>query len=154
MTCTQVIMVITYLLFASAIDGTLYAATELLGICYGVQFSIMIPTISELFGLKHFGIFYNFMSLGNPLGAFFFLGLLAGYIYIYDTEVAKQNGLDLVSSSISCIGPNCFRLTFLVLAGFCGVGSTASIILTKRIWPIYQMLYGGGSFRLPQTSNH
>ena len=83
MTCTQIILVITYLLFASAIDGTLYAATALLGICYGVQFSIMIPTISELFGLMHFGIFYNFMSLGNPLGAFFFSGLLAGYIYIY-----------------------------------------------------------------------
>ncbi|RVW43821.1 hypothetical protein CK203_074095 [Vitis vinifera] len=31
MTCTQVIMVITYLLFASALDGTLYAATALLG---------------------------------------------------------------------------------------------------------------------------
>lgn len=72
------------------------------------------------------------MSLGNPLGAFLFSGLLAGYIY--DTEVAKQHGLDLVSSSVSCIGPNCFRLTFLVLAGFCGVGTVASIILTKRIW--------------------
>ncbi|XVF34524.1 hypothetical protein REPUB_Repub18cG0066300 [Reevesia pubescens] len=152
MTCTQIIMVITYLLFASAIDGTLYAATALLGICYGVQFSIMIPTVSELFGLKHFGIFYNFLSLGNPLGAFLFSGLLAGYVY--DTEVAKQQGLDLVSSSVSCIGPNCFRLTFLVLAGVCGVGSVACIILTKRIWPVYQMLYGGGSFRLPQTSNH
>ncbi|XWS17057.1 hypothetical protein CRYUN_Cryun33cG0035200 [Craigia yunnanensis] len=152
MTCAQIIMVITYILFASAIDGTLYAATALLGICYGVQFSIMIPTVSELFGLKHFGIFYNFMSLGNPLGAFLFSGLLAGYIY--DTEVEKQHGLDLVSSSVSCIGPNCFRLTFLVLAGFCGVGSVASVILTKRIWPVYQMLYGGGSSRLPQTSNH
>ncbi|XVE63622.1 hypothetical protein DITRI_Ditri07aG0034300 [Diplodiscus trichospermus] len=152
MTCTQIIMVITYLLFASAMDGTLYAATALLGICYGVQFSIMIPTVSELFGLKHFGIFYNFMSIGNPLGAFLFSGLLAGYIY--DTEAAKQRGLELVCSSVSCIGPNCFRLTFLILAGLCGVGSVASIILTKRIWPVYQMLYAGGSFRLPQTSNH
>ncbi|GMI81178.1 hypothetical protein like AT1G80530 [Hibiscus trionum] len=152
MACSQTIMVITYLLFASAINGTLYAATALLGICYGVQFSIMIPTVSELFGLKHFGIFYNFMSLGNPLGAFLFSGLLAGYIY--DTEAAKQHGLGLISSSISCIGPNCFRLTFLVLAGLCGVGSVASIVLTKRIWPVYQVLYGRGSFRLPQTSNH
>ncbi|XP_037494640.1 protein NUCLEAR FUSION DEFECTIVE 4 [Jatropha curcas] len=153
MTCTQVIMIITYLLFASAIDGTLYAATALLGICYGVQFSIMIPTVSELFGLKHFGIFYNFMSLGNPLGAFLFSGLLAGYIY--DTEAAKQHALDaLLSSSMSCIGPNCFKLTFLVLAGVCGVGSILSLILTMRIWPVYQMLYSGGSFRLPQTSTH
>ncbi|WJZ98224.1 hypothetical protein VitviT2T_016766 [Vitis vinifera] len=152
MTCTQVIMVITYLLFASALDGTLYAATALLGICYGVQFSIMVPTVSELFGLKHFGIFYNFMSLGNPLGAFLFSGLLAGFVY--DNEAAKQQGMNLLNSSVSCLGPNCFRLTFLVLAGVCGVGSILSIILTMRIRPVYQMLYSGGSFRLPQNSDH
>jgi len=153
MTCTQVMMIVTYLLFASAIDGILYAATALLGICYGVQFSIMIPTVSELFGLKHFGLFYNFMSLGNPLGAFLFSGLLAGYVY--DTEAAKQQVPNLLSnSSISCLGPNCFRLTFLVLAGACGLGSILSIILTMRIRPVYEMLYAGGSFRLPQTSNH
>ncbi|KAF2317136.1 hypothetical protein GH714_012072 [Hevea brasiliensis] len=89
LTCTQVIMIITCLLFASAIDGTLYAATASLGICFGVQFSIMIPTVSELFGLKHFSIFYNFMSLGNPIGAFLFSYLLAGYVY--DNEAAKQH---------------------------------------------------------------
>lgn len=152
MACTQFIMIIVYLLFASAIDGTLYAATALLGICYGVQFSVMIPTVSELFGLKHFGLFYNFISLGNPLGALLFSGLLAGYIY--DNEAAKQHGLNLLSSGVSCLGPNCFRVTFLVLACLCGVGSILSIILSMRIRPVYQMLYGGGSFRLPNTSNN
>lgn len=151
MTGSQVIMMITYLLFASAIDGTLFAATALLGICFGVQFSVMIPTVSELFGLKHFGIFYNFMSLGNPLGAFLFSGLLAGYIY--DNEAARQQGLGLVNSKVTCLGPNCFRVTFLVLAGVCGVGSILSVVLSVRIKPVYQMLYAGGSFRLPQSSN-
>lgn len=152
MTCTQVIMIITYLLFASSIDGTLYAATALLGICYGVQFSIMIPTVSELFGLEHFGLISNFLALGNPLAAFLFSGLLAGYIY--DNEAAKQQGFNLLTSNvISCLGPNCFRITFFVLAGVCCVGSILSIILNIRIRPVYQMLYAGGSFRLPQTSN-
>ncbi|KAA8535220.1 hypothetical protein F0562_030223 [Nyssa sinensis] len=145
MMLTQVIMIITYLLFASALDGTLYAATALLGICYGVQFSIMVPTASELFGLKHFGIIYNFMALGNPLGASLFSGIIAGYIY--DNEAAKQQ-------AASCLGPNCFRLTFLALACVCGMGTILSIILTRRINPVYQMLYAGGSFRLPQNSNH
>ncbi|KAL5547708.1 hypothetical protein UlMin_002939 [Ulmus minor] len=152
MTVTQIIMIITYLLFASAIKGTLYAAIALLGICYGVQFSIMIPTVSELFGLKHFGLFYNVMSLGNPLGALLFSGLLAGYVY--DNEAAKQHGLNLLGSSVSCLGPDCFRLTFLVLAGVCGIGTILSVVLTYRIKPVYQMLYAGGSFRLPQGSNH
>lgn len=144
-------MIVAYLLFASFINGTLYAATALLGICYGVQFSIMVPTASELFGLKHFGVIYNSMAIGNPLGALLFSGLLAGYVY--DKEAQKQNGF-LVGSSNSCLGPNCFRLTFLVLAGVCGLGSILSVILTVRIRPVYQMLYSGGSFRLPQGSHH
>ncbi|KAI3455277.1 hypothetical protein Pfo_011940 [Paulownia fortunei] len=145
MTITQIIMILTFLLYASALSGTLYAATALLGICYGVQFGIMIPTASELFGLKHFGIIFNFMQLGNPAGALLFSGLLAGQVY--DSEAAKQLGS-------SCMGPNCFRFTFLVLAGVCGLGTFLSIILTIRIRPVYQMLYAGGSFRLPQSSGH
>ncbi|KAL2482741.1 Major facilitator superfamily protein [Forsythia ovata] len=144
-TIAQVIMVMTYILFASALDGTLYAATSLLGICYGIQVAIIIPTVSELFGLKHFGIISNFMALGNPIGAYLFSGLLAGYLY--DNEAAKQH-------SATCLGPSCFRLTFLLLAGVCCVGSVLSIVLTWRIKPVYQMLYAGGSFRLPQSSNH
>lgn len=152
MTLTQVIMIITYLLFASAIDGTLYAATSLLGFCYGVQFSIMVPTVSELFGLKHFGLLYNFISLGNPIGAFLFSGLLAGYIY--DNEAAKQHGFDALASTMTCLGPDCFRLTFLILAAVCGFGVIMSLILTIRIKPVYEALYAGGSFRLPQSSTH
>ncbi|KAG9148423.1 hypothetical protein Leryth_016910 [Lithospermum erythrorhizon] len=143
MTVTQIVMIITFLLYASALRGTLYAATALLGFCYGVQFGIMIPTASELFGLKHFGIIFNFIGIGNPIGALFFSGLLAGYVY--DTEAAKQQ-------SVTCIGPDCFKLTFLVLAGLCGVGTILSIVLTVRIRPVYQMLYAGGSFRLPSSS--
>ncbi|KAL5697804.1 hypothetical protein ACHQM5_028918 [Ranunculus cassubicifolius] len=145
LTCTQLLMVLAYLLFASAFRGTLFAATSLLGICYGVHISIMVPTASELFGLKHFGVIYNFMLIGNPLGALIFSGGLAGYVY--DKEAANQQGL-------SCLGPDCFRLTFLVLAGVCCVGSLLSVILTVRLKPVYQMLYAGGSFRLPQSSSH
>jgi hypothetical protein len=34
----------------------------------------MVPTLSELFCLKHFGAISSFMMLGNPIGVpFFFL---------------------------------------------------------------------------------
>ncbi|KAJ1385878.1 Nodulin-like [Sesbania bispinosa] len=152
MTFTQIVMIILYLLFAYAVNGTLYPAIAILGICYGVQFSILIPTVSELFGLQHFGLFFNFMCLVNPLGALLFSALLAGTIY--DNETAKQHGLGLIGSSLTCLGPNCFKVTFLVLAGVSAAGSITSIILTIRIKPVYQMLYSGGSFRLPQASVH
>ncbi|XP_021757836.1 protein NUCLEAR FUSION DEFECTIVE 4-like [Chenopodium quinoa] len=153
LTCTQVVMIIVYLLFAWGVKGTLYAATGMLGLCYGVQFSIMIPTASELFGLKNFGVIYNFMSIGNPLGALLFSGLLAGYIY--DHEVSKQYGVNMLSAnSHTCFGPNCFRITFLVLACVCGIGSILSVVLTIRLKPVYQMLYGEGSSRHPTSSSN
>lgn len=139
-----------YVLFAFAVKGALYPAVAFLGICYGVQVSVMIPTVSELFGLKHFGVLGSVMSIGNPLGAFLFSALLAGYIY--DSEAAKQHGINLIASGAACVGANCFKLTFLILAGVCGAGIILSIILTLRIKPVYQMLYAGGSFKLPQRS--
>lgn len=154
MTVTQTIMIAVHLFFASAITGSLYVGCALLGICYGVQFSVMVPTASELFGLKHFGIIYNFLTIGNPLGAFFFSGLLAAYIY--DKEAEKQNGVFhpgfLSSSDVDCVGASCFRLTFLIMAGVCAVGTLLSILLTFRIRPVYEMLYAGGSFRIPRTA--
>ncbi|GLJ26313.1 hypothetical protein SUGI_0506140 [Cryptomeria japonica] len=147
MTVSQTIMIAAHILFASAITGSLEIGCVLLGICYGVQFSVMVPTASELFGLKHFGMIYNFLTIGNPLGAFFFSGLLAGYIY--DIEAAKQSFL-LRTSDIECLGSSCFRLTFFILAGVCAVGSLLSIYLTYRIRPVYEMLYAGGSFSIPR----
>uniref|UniRef100_A0A0D9W6U4 Uncharacterized protein n=1 Tax=Leersia perrieri TaxID=77586 RepID=A0A0D9W6U4_9ORYZ len=147
MMCTQIIMVITFLLFATGLHSLIYVSTTLLGICYGVQFAVMIPTVSELFGLKDFGLMYNFMLLVNPLGAFFFSALLAGYIY--DKEAAKQQPGVLEPST--CYGPDCFRLTFYVCAIVCCCGTLVSVIFIARIKPVYQMLYASGSFRHPRS---
>ncbi|CAN0891377.1 Protein NUCLEAR FUSION DEFECTIVE 4 [Linum grandiflorum] len=145
MTVAQAIMVVIFIMFAFAVKGVLYAATALIGVCYGILYSVMVPTVSELFGLRHFGIIYNFVLLGNPVGALLFSGGLAGTMY--DIEASKQG-------SSTCIGPDCFKVTFLALAALCGLGTLLSIILTMRIRPVYQMLYSGGSFRLAQSSGH
>ncbi|CAH2067969.1 unnamed protein product [Thlaspi arvense] len=145
MGAAQLVMVFTFLLFAMAIDHSIYVATALIGIGMGFQF-LSIATISELFGLRNFGINYNFILLGNPIGATIFSAFLAGYIY--DMEADKQG-------NATCIGPDCFRVTFLVLAGVCGLGTLLSVILTVRIRPVYQALYASGSFRLqPQSAGH
>uniref|UniRef100_A0A453QXA5 Uncharacterized protein n=1 Tax=Aegilops tauschii subsp. strangulata TaxID=200361 RepID=A0A453QXA5_AEGTS len=148
--CTQVVMIFTYLLFALGLHSTLHVAVALLGICYGIQFSAMISASSELFGLKHFGKIYNFISLGNPLGALLF-NSLAGYFY--DLEVEKQHATT-TDFDVACHGPNCFRLTFFILSGMACLGTLLSIVLTVRIRPVYQMLYAGGSFSQPRSSAH
>ncbi|KAL6606096.1 hypothetical protein ACP70R_041749 [Stipagrostis hirtigluma subsp. patula] len=149
-TCTQVVMIVTYLLFALGRQATLYFSVALLGICYGVQFSVIISTSSELFGLKHFGKIYNFIALANPMSAFLF-NSLAGYVY--DLEAQKQHPTTS-GTDITCHGPNCFRLTFCVLSGMAGLGTLLSIVLTVRIRPVYQMLYAGGSYSQPRSSAH
>jgi len=81
MSCTQTIMLIVYLLFAYAVNGTLYPAVAFLGVYYGVQISVMIPTVSEVFGLKHYDVLSSMMGLGNPIGVVLFSVLLAVNIY-------------------------------------------------------------------------
>ncbi|VAI71138.1 unnamed protein product [Triticum turgidum subsp. durum] len=74
-TCTQVVMIVNYLVFALGLKATLYISVAILGVCYGVHFSVMVSTSSELFGLKQFGKIYNFILLANPLGALVFSSL-------------------------------------------------------------------------------
>ncbi|XP_052166401.1 protein NUCLEAR FUSION DEFECTIVE 4-like [Oryza glaberrima] len=146
MALTQTVLVVAYLCLAYTLGPAIaYACTAAVGLCYGVQFSVMIPTTSELFGLKNFGLFYNLMSLANPLGAALFSGELAGRLY--DEEATRQQ-----HSGGACLGPGCFRAAFVVLAGACSVGTAVSLVLAARIRPVYRALYSGGSFRLPNAS--
>lgn len=147
-------MIINYLVFALGLKATLYISVAILGICYGVHFSVMVSTSSELFGLKQFGKIYNFILLANPLGALVFSSL-AGYVY--DHEAAKQHSVAAVVGSdhvMVCYGPSCFRLTFFVLSGMACLGTFLSVILTVRIRPVYQTLYGGGPSSQPRSSAH
>uniref|UniRef100_A0A0E0LSX3 Uncharacterized protein n=1 Tax=Oryza punctata TaxID=4537 RepID=A0A0E0LSX3_ORYPU len=152
MALTQTILVVAYLCLAYALGPAVtYGCTAAIGLCYGVQFSVMIPTTSELFGLKNFGLFYNLMSLANPLGAALFSGELAGRLY--DEEAARQkHSGGSGEHGGACIGPGCFRAAFMVLAGACSVGTAVSLVLAARIRPVYRALYSGGSFRLPNAS--
>ncbi|KAG0591061.1 hypothetical protein M758_1G142400 [Ceratodon purpureus] len=136
----QVILIFVHLMFASALPGTLYVGSVLLGLCYGVHFSIMVPTASELFGLKHFGMIYNFLTIASPLGSFLFSGLIAGYLY--DREAAKDSGLDsYLRTKEVCNGAHCFRLTFYVMAGVAAFGVLLTTVLTYRIRRVYTALY-------------
>ncbi|KAG0580582.1 hypothetical protein KC19_4G184400 [Ceratodon purpureus] len=139
----QIVLIFVHLMFASALPGTLYVGSVLLGLCYGVHFSIMVPTASELFGLKHFGMIYNSLTIANPLGSFLFSGLIAGYLY--DREAAKDSGSGTLTwglgHSVVCTGAHCFRLTFYVMACVCSLGVVLTFVLTYRIRRVYIALY-------------
>ena len=137
-------MVIGHFLFAMAWPGTLYVGTLFVGIAYGSHWGIVPPIVSEIFGMKSFGMLYNVYTLANPVGSVFFSGILAGYLY--DREAAKQNAVGLYSMVVSsesttCNGAVCFRVTFLIMSAVCLIGVLLSVILSLRTRIVYKTLY-------------
>ncbi len=158
-------MASAHLLFAFAVPGSLYVGSVILGISYGIHFSTMVPTASELFGLKHFGVIYNFLTMASPLGSFLFSGVITGYLY--DQEAKKKIAPDarIVDTFLNnlhknydvqvleCIGAHCFKVTFIIMACVCGLGILVSIVLTIRIRRVYLSLYGPSTPPIQSTSD-
>ena len=71
--------------------GKINVVTVVIGLSYGAQWSILLASVSELFGLRSFGAFYNFITLANPAGSLIFSQLIASRIYDYYAE--KQAAL-------------------------------------------------------------
>lgn len=127
-------MAVGYVLMAIAMPGSLYIGSIVVGICYGVRLAITVPTASEMFGLKYYGLIYNIIILNLPLGSFLFSGLLAGYLY--DAEATPTPG-----GGNTCIGAHCYRLVFLVMAIVCVVGFVLDVWLAFRTKALYTRIY-------------
>jgi MFS family permease len=171
MAMAHCLMASAHLLFAFAVPGSLYVGSVILGISYGIHFSTMVPTASELFGWKHFGVIYNFLTMASPLGSFLFSGVITGYLY--DQEAKKKiapdarivdtflnnlhNNYNVVDDDhvqvLECIGAHCFKVTFIIMACVCGLGVLVSIVLTIRIRRVYLSLYGPSTPPIQSTSD-
>jgi len=92
MAASQLFMIVGYIFMAIGMSGSLYLGSVVVGVCYGVRLSISVPTASELFGLKYYGMIYNFLILNLPIGSFLFSGLLAGILYDIEAAKSHKNG--------------------------------------------------------------
>lgn len=131
---SQILMAVGYTLLAMALPGSLYIGSIVVGICYGVRLAVTVPTASELFGLKYYGLIYNILILNLPLGSFLFSGLLAGILY--DSQARPVPG-----GGTTCIGPHCYRLVFVVMAIACIVGFGLDVLLAIRTKTLYSKIY-------------
>lgn len=146
----QVLMAIGHFLFAMAWPGTMYIGTLLIGLGYGAHWAIVPAAASELFGLKNFGVLYNFLTIANPAGSLIFSGLIASSIYDYEAEKQshehhiglKLTGKLLYDSPLKCEGAICFFLTSLIMSGLCLIAVVLSMILVYRTKIVYANLYG------------
>lgn len=139
-------MAVGYMLMALAVPGCLYIGSIVVGICYGVRLAITVPTASELFGLKYYGLIYNILVLNLPLGSFLFSGLLAGYLY--DAQATPTAG-----GGNTCVGAHCYRLVFVIMAISCLVGFCLDIVLSLRTKNIYAKIYRNRMAKKPLSES-
>ncbi|CAL5087128.1 unnamed protein product [Urochloa decumbens] len=131
---SQVLMAAGYIVMALAVPGSLFIGSVVVGACYGVRLAVTVPTASELFGLKYYGLIYNILILNLPLGSFLFSGLLAGLLY--DAEATPVPG-----GGNTCVGAHCYRLVFLIMALACAVGFGLDVLLSVRTKRVYARIH-------------
>ncbi|KAJ7557641.1 hypothetical protein O6H91_04G003400 [Diphasiastrum complanatum] len=138
------------LIFAFNLPGAFYVGSMVVGMCYGAQWPVMTAMVSEIFGLKFFGTFYNFAILASPLGSYILSVRVAGYLY--DREANKQHAVHAIfhkraasilvqstqKSAFLCYGVQCYRLSFFIMATFSMFACFLSLILTARTRGFYK----------------
>ncbi|XP_050232628.1 protein NUCLEAR FUSION DEFECTIVE 4-like [Mercurialis annua] len=145
---SQILMAIGYILMAMALPGSLYIGSIVVGICYGVRIAVTVPTASELFGLKYYGLIYNILILNLPLGSFLFSGLLAGLLY--DAQATPTPG-----GGNTCVGAHCYRLVFVIMAIVCVIGFGLDVLLSIRTKKVYSKMQSSRrSKKLTAASNN
>ncbi|KAL9256512.1 NUCLEAR FUSION DEFECTIVE 4-like protein [Drosera capensis] len=137
---SQILLAVGFIVMATAIPGCLYIGSILVGLCYGVRLAVTVPTASELFGLKYYGLIYNILILNLPLGSFLFSGLLAGYLYDAEATTTSSGGNE-------CYGAHCYRMCFFVLAGTCLLGSGLDVLLALRTKKLYKKMSVGKIYK-------
>lgn len=140
LTVVLLISCIGHLLIAFGINGSLYVASVIIGFCFGAQWPLLFAIISELFGLKYYSTLYNFGGAASPVGSYLLNVRLVGHLYDLETEKLKVKGLALKSDGgeFTCIGVQCFKLSFIVVTAATFFGALISLVLVWRTMKFYK----------------
>ncbi|GAB4854996.1 hypothetical protein Ancab_023583 [Ancistrocladus abbreviatus] len=142
-------LIMSIALFISAIGdiliafpqpGSVYISSLLIGFSFGAQLTLLFTIISELFGLKYYSTLFNCGQLASPLGSFILNVQVVGRLY--DQEATKQLARKGMTRSmvkdLTCIGSQCFRSSFAILAGTNVFGAFILLILVARTRQFYK----------------
>ncbi|XP_031257330.1 uncharacterized protein LOC116115315 [Pistacia vera] len=129
-----------HLLIAFNVPSGLYVASIIIGFCFGAQWPLVFAIISEIFGLKYYSTLYNFGGSASPVGSYLLNVRVAGYLY--DREAEKQmvaSGLTRkAGEDLSCVGVECFKLSFIIITAATLFGCLISLILVVRTKKFYK----------------
>ncbi|OEL26098.1 hypothetical protein BAE44_0012883 [Dichanthelium oligosanthes] len=125
-----------HLLIAFGVPGSLYAASVLVGFCFGAAYPMILAIISELFGLKYYSTLYNVGNVASPVGSYILNVRVAGRIY--DREAARQGAVAAVAGKgVTCVGTRCYRESFLVVAAVTVGAAAVTLALAWRTRAFY-----------------
>ncbi|KAL3520769.1 hypothetical protein ACH5RR_018918 [Cinchona calisaya] len=140
MTIALVLPAIGDLIIALPFPGSVYIASILIGFSYGIQLTMVFVIISELFGLKYYSTLFNCGQLASPVGSYVLNVRIVGKLY--DKEALKQLASKGMTRSmvhdLTCIGKQCYRKSFIILAGVNFFGALVSMILVMRTKEYYK----------------
>ncbi|KAF8732051.1 hypothetical protein HU200_016007 [Digitaria exilis] len=139
LTCVLLLACAGHLLIAFGVPQSLYAASVIIGFCFGAQWPLVFAIISEVFGLKYYSTLYNFGGMASPVGSYVLNVRVAGRMY--DAEAARQrNGGVGVGGKHDrvCLGVECFKRSFLVITAATVAGAVVSLVLVWRTWRFYK----------------
>uniref|UniRef100_A0A0D3HX64 Nodulin-like domain-containing protein n=1 Tax=Oryza barthii TaxID=65489 RepID=A0A0D3HX64_9ORYZ len=120
-----------HLLVAFGVPGSLYAASVLIGFCFGAAYPMILAIISEVFGLKYYSTLYNVGNVACPVGSYILNVRVAGRMY--DREARRQGAVAVAAGKkeLTCIGVKCYKDSFLIVAG---VTVAAAVVMAALAW--------------------
>lgn len=129
-----------HLLIAFPVPGSVYIASILMGFSFGAQLPLLFAIISELFGLKYYSTLFNCGQLASPLGSYILNVRVTGMLY--DREAMKQlkaQGLTRKDvKDLTCLGSQCYKLPFVILAAVTFFGALVALGLAIRTREFYK----------------
>ncbi|KQK20512.1 protein NUCLEAR FUSION DEFECTIVE 4 [Brachypodium distachyon] len=127
-----------HVLIALGVPHSLYAASVVIGFCFGAQWPLVFAIISEVFGLKYYSTLYNFGGMASPVGSYILNVRVAGRMY--DAEADRQPGGGFAAGGRDkvCLGVECFKRSFLIITAATVFGALVSLVLVWRTWAFYK----------------
>ncbi|KAL8051717.1 hypothetical protein ABFX02_06G166100 [Erythranthe guttata] len=128
------------LIVAFPFKGSVYAATLIIGFSFGIQLTILFIILSELFGLKYYSTIFNCGQLAGPIGSYTLNVKTVGRLYDREAlrQLADRGMTRSMVRELTCIGTQCYRVSFLILACVNFFGALASLVLVVRTRKYYK----------------
>jgi len=101
--------------------GSIMLGTLLMGLSFGAFFTVVVPVVNEMYGKKQFGVI-----MGSQLAS------QAAAAFILCFEMLPTFYRQAAQGESVCLGPSCYRMSFLVLTGLNIIGLAAAVWLQKR----------------------